>query len=403
MEMKKPHLVIICGILYPNPSPTGLCAYRYASLLSEQYEIELISMSDNGKEETVMYGDFPVQTISSCRLSLKYKWKGIFSRFIHLIGSLMLKSSIHGNLGWFKRAAYNALEKINKERPINAIFTVCSPLQAHIAGRDFKKAHPEVIFCAYTVDPFASTDRIIPFFKKFRDLVDLEQRVSASADCIFLSEEAIASRSDIYGKLTNKVVLPYLLPEMHDEEIGIYTDGKIHCVYAGRFYKNIRNPKYMLRVFSKMDNKNIQLHLYCSGCEDIVNSYRNYPNIIIKGYVSQDELQKVYASCDVLIGVGNKMHDFLPSKTYEYLSLRKPIVFFNPQGFNNVVLEKYPHSLQIPDNKEISEAISQLEEFVIQEEGKTISRSELESLYYKNTAQNIRSILLKGLKYGSNE
>lgn len=401
--MKKPHLVIVCGILHPHPSPTGLCAYRYASLLSEQYDIEFVVMSENGKVEAAYYGDFPVQSVSSCRLSLEHKCKGSLRKIIHLIGSSMLKTSIQGNLGWFKRAAYNALEKINNERKIDAILTVCSPLQAHMAGRDFKTVHPNVRFCAYTVDPFAASDRIIPFFKRFEDFVELEQRVSKSADCLFLSEEAISSRSDIYGTLTNKVALPYLLPETQEVVGGLFADGKIHCVYAGSFYKSIRNPKYMLSVFSSMKDNNIQLHLYCSGCDDIVNQYRNYPNIIVNGYVSQEELQKVYASCDVLIGVGNKMNDFLPSKTYEYLSMRKPIVFFNPQGFDNKVLLEYPHSLQITNDAVISEAVTRFEKFVDDEKGKTISREELESLYYKNTAQNIRTILLKGLKDKDNE
>jgi hypothetical protein len=92
------------------------------------------------------------------------------------------------------------------------------------------------------------------------------------------------------------------------------------------------------------------------------------------------------------------MNDFLPSKTYEYLSLRKPIVFFNPLGYHNEVLKQYPYSLQITDNLEISEAATQFEGFVSEEAGKTISKEDLDSLYYKNTDQNIRSILLKGLK-----
>ncbi len=394
----KPHLVIICGILYPNPSPTGLCAARYAALLKDKYDIEFISLSSNGKEETVIYDGCQTHTIASKRLRLEYKLKGFLRKIIHLIGSAQLKFSIHGNLGWFRKTAFDKLVFINEKRPIDALLTVCSPLPAHMAGADFKRIHPNVRFCAYTVDPFAASDRIIPFLRTFNDFVELEKQVSASADCLFLSEEAIASRTDVYGELNNKIALPYLLPEYHEIEGGLFQKDSIHCVYAGSFYHDIRNPEYMLKVFSSLTDKKIKLHLYCSGCEDIVNRYKDNPNIIVNGYVSQEELKKVYASCDFLIGVGNKMNDFLPSKTYEYLSLRKPIVFFNPLGYHNEVLKQYPYSLQITDNLEISEAATQFEGFVSEEAGKTISKEDLDSLYYKNTDQNIRSILLKGLK-----
>ena len=399
----KSHLVIICGILYPHPSPTGLCAARYASLLKDKFDIEFISLSSNGREETVIYDGCQTHTIASKRLRLEFKLKGFLRKIIHLIGSAQLKFSIHGNLGWFRKAAFDKLVFINEKKPIDALLTVCSPFPAHMAGADFKRHHPEVRFCAYTVDPFAASDRIIPFFRSFNDFVELEKRVSTTADCMFLSEEAIESRPDVYGGLDNKLALPYLLPDNKEIEGGLFPKDAVHCVYAGSFYHDIRNPEYMLKVFSSLTKKKIILHLYCSGCEDIVNRYKTNPNIIVNGYVSQEELQKVYASCDILIGVGNAMNDFLPSKTYEYLALRRPVVFFNHKGFDNHVLAIYPHSFQISDETPVGEAVKRFEEFVSREKGKTISKEELQSLYKKNTPAYIREILLNGLKDNKNE
>ena len=401
--MKK-HLVIVSGIVYPSPSPTGLCALRYASLLRDEYDIEFISISSSGKNELGTYDGFPVHTLTSRLLLLECKSSGPLRKFFHLIGSSQLKTSILGNLGWYGDAAFKKLEQIHAKFPIDALFTVCSPISSHIAGAKFKRKHPEIRFGAYTVDPFAASDRIVPFFRRFKDLVKLERIVSSKADCLFLSEEAMSCRQDIYGDIVNKVALPYILPEVKETGIRIFDKEHIHCVYAGRFYKEIRNPEYMLKVFSALNDKKIILHLYSSGCDEMVRKYATMSSQIQHhGYVSQEELQQVYASCDVLIGVGNAMNDFLPSKTYEYLSLRRSIVFFNPLGYTNNVLEKYPHSLQISDDNDLNDAVSRLETFISTEKGNTISQEELFKLYKTNTSTFVRDILITGLKNNTDE
>lgn len=396
--MMKKHLVIVSGIIYPSPSPTGLCSLRYASLLRDEYDIEFIAISPNGKQELVIYEGFPVHTLSSELLSLEYKFSGIMRKLIHLLGSSKLKISIMGNLGWYAKAVYHKLEKIHSDRPINAILTVCSPFPSHMAGAKFKTAHPGVRFIAYTVDPFASTNRIIPFFRRFKDLVELERDVCGKADYLLLSEEAITYRQDVYGDITNKKALPYLLPEVKEMQARIFDKEHIHCVYAGRFYKDIRNPEFMLKVFSALNNKKIVLHLFSVGCEDIVQTYANLSDQIrLHGYVSQNELQLAYASCDFLIGVGNAINDFLPSKTYEYLALRRPVVFFNTKGYENNVLKKYPHSIQISDDYLINDAVGFLENFIVQEQNITISQEELCELYKNNNPTSVREVLVNVL------
>ncbi len=394
----KPHLVIICGILYPNPSPTGFCAFRYGTLLNEYYDIEFISLSDNGVSEEVTFDNYPVHTLASKRMKLESNTKGILNKAIHLLGSVQLKLHMLGNLRWYRKAVLRKLEQINIKRKIDAVLSVCSPFSAHQASADFKLAHPEIRFCAYTVDPFASFNRVLPFFYNMTDLVRCEHDVSSKADCLFLSEEAFNTRSDIYGDLTNKCILPYLMPNFNDAGAEFDVSGTVNCVYAGSFYKDIRNPEYMLKVFAALPN-NIILHLYSSGCDDIVQNYSmRYPNIKVYGYVSREKLQKIYASSDFLIGVGNSMKDFLPSKTYEYLALRRPIIFFNPKGFENEVLSKYPHSLQIMDDMNVRNAVIRFEKFIASEHGKTITKEELYNIYEENTPAFVQDVLIKGLK-----
>lgn len=394
----KQRLIIVCGILYPRPSPTGLCTLRYASLLKEEYEIEFISLSSNGYAENVDYAGFRVHTLTSRRLSLEHQTKGVVRKVVHGIGSLQLKLFLTGNLGWYHKAVRNKLEQLHNHRPIDVILTVCSPFPAHQAGMDFKQKHQEVRFCAYTVDPFATPNRIVPLGRKYDDFVAIERRACESTDCLFLSEEALSSRQDLYGGVPNVKALPYLLPELVPGRNDYFDNGAINCVYAGSFYKDIRNPEFMLKVFTTLNNENIILHLFSSGCDEIVRHYaQETDKIVMHGYVSQEELRNVYSSCDFLIGVGNATHEFLPSKTYEYISHRRPVVFFNPKGFHNEVLRKYPCSLQLSDDMIIKDAVLQLENFIVDNRGSVITDIDLQKIYNKNTPSYIKSLLLKGL------
>lgn len=394
----KPHLVIVCGILYPQPSPTGLCTLRYALLLKGDYDIEFVSLTSNGKCEDAFMDGFHVHTLTSRRLSLEHQAKGVVRTIIHKLGSIQLKLFLTGNMGWYRWAVVEKLEQLHKERPIDALFTVCSPFTAHQAGMDFKQRHKEVCFCAYTVDPFAVPSRIVPFGKRYEDFIRLESSVCETTDCLFLSEEALSSRQDVYGGVSKVMALPYLLPEAIPGREDYFDNGAVNCVYAGSFYKELRNPEYMLKVFSALKNKNVVLHLFSSGCDDIVRQYvHNNSNIVSHGYVSQEELRDVYSSCDFLIGVGNASLEFLPSKTYEYISLCHPIVFFNPKGFHNGVLDKYQYSLQLSDDITIEEASYRLESFITKNHDSDITKVELKKIYYKNTQSYIKSLLLKGL------
>lgn len=394
----KPRLIIVCGILYPHPSPTGLCALRYASLLKEDYEIEFISLSSNGYAEDVDYAGFRVHTLISRRLSLEHRTKGAVQKVVHGIGSVQLKLFLTGNLRWYRRAVRKKLEQLHNQRPIDVILTVCSPFPAHQAGMDFKQKHKEVRFCAYTVDPFATPNRIVPMGRKYYDLIATERKVCESTDCLFLSEEALSSRQDVYGRVPNVIALPYLLPEAIPGRNDYFNNEAINCVYAGSFYKEIRNPEFMLKVFSALNGQNIVLHLFSSGCDDIVRQYaQNNNKIVTHGYVSQEELRDVYTSCDFLVGVGNATHEFLPSKTYEYLSFCKPIIFFNPKGFHNAVLDNYPHALQISDETMVDSATIQLETFIVEKKSVCVSHDELFKLFNSNTTTNIKTVLLKGL------
>lgn len=392
----KRHLVVICGVLYPRPSPTGLITERYVNLVKDDYDIEYICISVNGLSECIKKEDnIVIHTLTKNCCRLERKFKLCIGNTIIMIEKFLIKLNRFGSLFWYIKAATRKLEEINNNRNIDAILTICSPFVAHWVGINYKKKHPHINLCAYTVDPYSTKDRIRPLFWNFSNLVKLEMKTFELVDSLLLSEEVFEHRKELHKNVSKCHALPYLLPPFIKANSTNYRFDplSVNCVYAGSFYHDIRNPDYMLSIFSKLKNKKIILHLFSSGCKNIISKYADMKTIIIHPIVSHSEMIEIYASADILIGLGNSVEEFLPSKTFEYIASRKPIVYFNCGNIKNKVLESYPYSLQLTDKEDITLNRDMLETFCIGYKGYIADKDDILQLYKSNTEDNIKAIL----------
>ena len=393
--MKK-HLAVLCGVYYPAPSPTGLCTKRYLSLLRYSFDIDVICISSAEKPMLAEEDGVRVYALLGKRMKTERRGGTLTRAAAHAIGVVQMKTAVLGNLTWFREQALARLKEIHSERPVDAVLSVCSPFAAHCAARKFKRENPKVRWCAYTVDPYAADGRIRPLFYSKERLAAFECEVSAGADVLLLSEEVYAVRSDIRGCGADCRKLPYLLPELSDAAPAepAFSKENINCVYAGRFYPKLRNPELMLQAFHAVSNPDIRLHLYSTGCEDIVNQYSAQDSRILPhAPVSYEKIREIYKSADVLVNVENSSPEFLPSKLFEYIAACRPIVSFG-SGQSRELLKAHPAALHISCTEE---AEKDLQQFLETKRGVTIAADEIERLYERHSQNSIRSILTDAL------
>lgn len=392
--MNKKHLVVICGQYYPTMSPTGRCAERYALLFCEEYDIDFISESQDGLEKRIeMANGITSYTVSCRRVSLEKKVKGGIRKVLHSLGTLLLFTNYLGNQRWYRKAALRQLEIIHKEKPIDVVWSICSPMAAICAGVDFKKIHPEVRVCSYTVDPFSTPDRVRPILHSRKEMLAFEQKMLVGMDSVLLSEEVYNARPEL--RETNPACrpLPYLMPPYEVSKNKPEKGEVLVGVYAGSFYEKIRNPRFMLDVLSRLNRNTFKLVLYSKGCESVVGEYANVDNIEQHGLITPTQLAEEYRKADILIGVGNSVSDFLPSKTFEYIAQGKPIVYFNYKGHDSKELEVHPLALQLTDDIPVEAARTRLLEFCKRVKTENIKEEELASLYSKHSPSNIKQII----------
>ena len=259
----------------------------------------------------------------------------------------------------------------------------------------FKKNHPGVRWVAYTVDLYSIPERIRPLGYSLQALSEKEQITLQGADSVLLSEEIYTNHPEIVKRLKVVDILPYVIPER--EEIDIETKllnrNNINCVFAGSFYRDLRNPECMLDMFGKLKDDHIKLHLFSTGCDEVVEKYAlKCSSIISHGRISYEEIQKVYFHANVLVNIGNANSDFIPSKTFEYIATGKPIVNFYYGNEPDAVLNRYSLAFHIHNGEPQGDCLK-LEKFLLNNKSAEMPREKIERLYPENTIGFVENLL----------
>ena len=399
--MKK-HLIMIVGEYYPTPSATGRCAEDFIQLIQEQYDIDVICVSraDNNEYEYKGKRVFPVGNwYSHLQHTLRNNGKTkILYRIVKAPVYFMDCFRNPNNLHWYVNAAYKKLEAIHSDKPIDVIFSVGAPMASHCAAMNFKAYHPVVRWITYSVDSYAAQNKNK---KRFRDF---EKGVLGKSDYNLLSEEIYNNSPFIYDAFTDRVgTLPYLLPAIRHHEMShenYFDSSKTNFVYAGSFYKEIRNPTFLLETFMHT-REDAVLHLFCSSdCDELIDQAVStaHGKIVRHGMVGPDEIADVYAEADVLVSVGNSLPEFKPSKTFEYIATCKPILNIYYNGMRDDVLENYPISLQICNSAEAILSAKEIDEFISISVGKMVLEDEIKIRFKKYMPESIHTILTNALR-----
>ena len=377
--MKK-EVVIIAGSCYPISSASGSIALKCADYIHDVCNIRLISLQEgNNVANGMSYRNVSIYTLTQWRLRLaQLSEKGIInssklkSRFfkcanyiLRIIGRIQSMLFTVDNCWWYKKKAYKQLEKLNKEQKIDIILSISAPIESHYAAKKFKERHPEVRWVTYWTDLFAAKINRRNIFINLDKMKKMEFDILKSSDYILATEEVF----EIFNERANNYVankisaIPYIFKQEvlnRDNYVPITNDEPIRCVYMGSFYRDIRNPEFMLKFFTALEKPYI-LDLYTTGnCADIVHKYATKSNgrITEHGLVSAEQLDDIMSKAHILINIENAVPTCIPSKLFELMSYRKPIINFKHKNQNYDVLHDYPCTLNINIGDDIESTIN---------------------------------------------
>lgn len=413
--MKK-ELVIITNACYPIYSATGALAIQAAKYLNDEYHVRVIALQD-GKNK--VWGTSPegieLYTISQWRYRLNQiaakKSKnstGIKSKvyksvywMTRILGKLQSIFFVLDNQWWYTNKAYRVLNQLNADKKIDAVLSVSAPVEAHFAARRFKKKNPHIHWCSYWGDLFSGKNFKQNIFVSQKCMEEIENKLIQVSDYVLATEEVY----EVYRKRNLKIqgmnYVPYILNEellQHKHEHVERNDGKVIFTCMGSLNKMMRNPTYMLDVFSNLPDNYI-LNLYTGGCEKMVQEYakKKPNNIRVHGRVPYLMLVDNMMKSDVLINIGNAFASSVPSKVMELMSCRKPILDFFYPGQRMDLLDHYPVVLRVEMGEGVEAATSRIKEFANSVQGISVDYQTITKLFSKNMEQNACIIVNQAL------
>lgn len=205
-----------------------------------------------------------------------------------------------------------------------------------------------------------------------------------------------------YDEYDSKIVpVGFPMIEKHGAVRGRAENGKIHLLFCGWLYSDIRSPRYFLDIVSRLDER-FSVTFMGKECERLRErfSFKTKAEVITLPQQPYQTALNAMQDADVLINIGNSVPVHMPSKTLEYINTGKPIVNFYklPACPTLYYTERYPLCLNLFEGDTDMECVAQrLIRFCEDTKGETVRRDSIERTFADCTPQYIAQQILDRL------
>lgn len=303
--------------------------------------------------------------------SKKNKIKGIFRKCIYylwrkVIFNLLIPDQF---IDWLLIGGLKGIRLMYKNR-YDCVISSGRPVTDHLVAYFIKRIFPRTTWVAEYGDPW-SFFHYPPKPRLIKEIhVAIERPVLKRVDQIVVMTEETR-----IGFLKH---FPFLRPEQVKtipqgcdtkliESITPYKNTRFTLGYIGRF-DIIRDPKSLFESLKLLREQNVEYEYLNVGLlqdyyRKIIEELNLNGNVKILGQKPHIEALHIAKSCDVLIYWGNKSSYQLPSKIWEYIALRKPILCatFTEKDIGAKIVREYNRGIIVPcEPEKITHAISLL-------------------------------------------
>ena len=275
--------------------------------------------------------------------------------------------------------------------------------------------YPDIKWIILHCDPY------VDYSKKAKDILDKEEKQNKwyeRATLIVLQETILDNVYRGSYKYKDKI-LPLFIPSMpsiitdeklskHKEKIilnqlngtNMFAKKRISCIFTGLFYSGVREPFFLMDVFSQLHEQYPEIEIYILGTtyDHKIPGFnkKNEDWFFFCGRQPQEICDIAQEEADFLINVGNLVPNLVPSKVMQYISKRKPIInlFHIKNDAVEEYLDDYPLQFSIyyddyiksEENK--SDIVKKMKRYIDINYGKIAEYDLIKSRYIKYSADN---------------
>lgn len=278
---------------------------------------------------------------------------------------------------WYFPARTKALSLV-KAHQYDVVVSVAPPFTAVLVGRHVRNRCEGPAWILDLGDPFSFLEGAPPNNRALYGRLNetYERAAFREADGVSVTNPQTMERYEaVFPESKGKIrVIPPLLsmPPIYASAASIL--GRL--VYVGTLYRHIREPTFLLELFTRacrddQDGK-LELHFFgdVSACIDILGRYQERlgKRLCIHGLVGRDKVAEAMGEADILINIGNDTTYQLPSKVVEYAASGKPIVNIAKTEQDSSVrfFSSFPYALNLVthDGMPSDSHVSQFSDFI---------------------------------------
>ena len=267
----------------------------------------------------------------------------------------------------------------------------------------------------YPLEPIAAFDKSADDYEKRLDYeISLENKATKLVFTSLIHKDFLSDRTRVNEHKVIEAEFPCIFnrPDSFKTEIE-NTDNRISLVFVGKFYAGYREPDFLCKLMDYLPQDAYKLTIV-GGLNtsdykpEIINTYlsNTHSSIYCTGFVLQDNADAYLLESDILVHVGNKQSNIMPSKILDYVSTGKPIV--NICKTHNCptipIMEKYPLGLVIFEDEGLNETVvARIDKFCKNVKGQRTPFETIQRLYYKYTPEYVGNVFHKAILDSINE
>ncbi len=385
----KPKLLIIDFEYHPIYNANTNIVKRLSSFLKEKYDIVIATQNSMNapsyeNEHGIQIYRTPVHHTSNVS---KNSLDDYIKLLVFKIANFIRESCIDEKSAFF--FIKDICNFINLQE-FDLILSFSNPFTSHYCASILSKKY-NIPWIAYYLDPFYTNATLPP--NHFTERKKIEEELLGNAIRIIMTYPTNENYQRFRFKYKDKIVKAEMPGINFDNFIG--NDDKerkaCKCYYIGNLYKDIRDPASAVKIFSMLDEFDIELN-FVGGWYGPKMDFEGLSskNIVFLGTKNVDELVEIYRDADILLNIGNLIDNQMPSKIFEYISTGKPII--NIYKVKNCPTLKYlcnyPLALNIFEDdllKNTNQYASIIRNFCFSKMGKTVSAEYIKNSYNANT------------------
>lgn len=411
-----PKILILSDSYFPLANANGVCVQQLASaLMSIGYNVHVYALQYTDQElkeeiggvmvhrSTHNFGNFHHASLPHVKKN-KINVKEMARSFKNKLYVPFYPLPAIKTIKWFCRDT----QRLNEAYGFDCILSVCHPFHSLVAGLLMKRKSKDSCWMIYTLDSLSNGMSVstISDQKRMKKGWQWEKFFYKYADAVFnlrCNEKHYAQpRYDFFRFKMFLVDIPLFNRITIHTKASYFDKSKVHFVYSGSLAEAYRNPQYLCQLFTEINkNERYCLHFYSKGCENFLEQLNEKENgIMLHGYVSREEALGSMLDADVLVSIGNRVSDMIPSKIFEYMSAGRKIIhlFQNEKDAALPYLKQYPYALLIDENGDFNSNVKNVIEFVNKDDPE-MSFDEMASLFEENrpmyTVRQMDDILKK--------